>query len=443
VAIAKNFEVVILNTNTLKAEHKYQFNDVVSQIRWSPDGAYILIGIEKRAQAFVKSLTDPEWQCKIDEGLAGLVNCIWAPTSRHIITISEFNVRLTVWSMIDKSVQYIQAPKYSGSNKAQVGLAFSPNQKIMALIEKDTEESKDMIGLYDLSTSLAPDSYGPQNWKCMHQFFPDTFDAQDLMFTQDGNHLIVWESPIKNNIQIYQIVFSPDGILDIQMIDQIQPYDSNKCLGVRELQMAPNKQYLMAGYCDQRCRMISTLSWKEVFAFNHSLEELTDENSSTDVNIYVESETPEEGPLYEAVAKPYKLDRLSQAQISPIQKETDLPKVGVSKISMSFDSVYLATVNEQCPTYVWIWDMVKCQLNSLIQQREPVKDICWAPSCQNLNISSSNNKIFLWSLRGASVCQVPTMNQKDDFKVTQVAWNPNGKNFSAIEADKGVVFVYP
>ena len=86
---------------------RYQFTDVASSLEWSPDGEYILIAVDKRAQAFVKSIQEPEWQCKIDEGLAGLAGCLWAPTSRHVITVSEFNVRLTVWSMIDKSIQYI------------------------------------------------------------------------------------------------------------------------------------------------------------------------------------------------------------------------------------------------------------------------------------------------------------------------------------------------
>ena len=104
VAVAKNFEVQIFETSTLRPLSKYQFTDVVSHLEWSQDGVYILIGISKRAQAFVKSVQDPDWQCKIDEGLAGMVHCSWAPTSRHVITISEFNLRLTVWSMIDKSV---------------------------------------------------------------------------------------------------------------------------------------------------------------------------------------------------------------------------------------------------------------------------------------------------------------------------------------------------
>lgn len=107
VAVAKNFDVQVLETNSLRIVNKYQFSDVVSHLEWSPDGNFLLIGITKRAQAFVKSMQDPEWQCKIDEGLAGMVNCVWAPTSRHVITVSDFNIRLTIWSMVDKSVQYI------------------------------------------------------------------------------------------------------------------------------------------------------------------------------------------------------------------------------------------------------------------------------------------------------------------------------------------------
>jgi len=55
--------------------------------------------------------------------------------------------------------------------------------------------------------------------------------------------------------------------------------------------------------------MINTLSWKEIAVFDHAqnFEELTEHNSSADLNIYVESETSEDGPLYEAVSMPFAL----------------------------------------------------------------------------------------------------------------------------------------
>ena len=93
---------------------------------------------------------------------------------------------------------------------------------------------------------------------------------------------------------------------------------------------------------------------------------LDDNNSSPDLNIYVESETIEDGPLYEAVSKPFKLDKLQSAEMAVIDKESGLPRVGVSKIAVSPDSSYIATVCESLPSYVWIWDVAKMQLNSLI-----------------------------------------------------------------------------
>ena len=55
-AIAKNFDVHIFETNTLRVLHKYSFTDVVSHLEWSPDGEFILIGVASRSQAFVKSI---------------------------------------------------------------------------------------------------------------------------------------------------------------------------------------------------------------------------------------------------------------------------------------------------------------------------------------------------------------------------------------------------
>ena len=78
--------------------------------------------------------------------------------------------------------------------------------------------------------------------------------------------------------------------------------------------LTPNMQYLLVGYCDSRLRMINTLSWKEVYAFDHAhaFDELTEANSTPDLNIYIENETTEDGPLYEAVGKPFKLEKLTK-----------------------------------------------------------------------------------------------------------------------------------
>lgn len=49
VAIAKNFEVKIYETNSLRPMHQYTFIDLVTRIEWSPDGSLLLVAIGKRS----------------------------------------------------------------------------------------------------------------------------------------------------------------------------------------------------------------------------------------------------------------------------------------------------------------------------------------------------------------------------------------------------------
>jgi len=77
---------------------------VVSHLEWSKDNHFILVGIARRGIAAVRSVSDANWNCKIDEGMAGLMSCRWAPSARHILTVSDFKVRLTVWSLSDKTI---------------------------------------------------------------------------------------------------------------------------------------------------------------------------------------------------------------------------------------------------------------------------------------------------------------------------------------------------
>lgn len=135
----------------------------------------ILVAIGKRSLVHVKSLHEQDWQCKIDEGIAGLAHARWGPNNNYVLTISDFKVRMTVWGLSDKSVQYIRSPKHDD----QRGLAFSPSRKLMALAERSTDgQAKDVIGIYEVGSG--------KPWAALHHFAPDTFDLEDLRFSGDG-----------------------------------------------------------------------------------------------------------------------------------------------------------------------------------------------------------------------------------------------------------------
>ena len=104
--------------------------DTIQRIEWAPDSCYVLCALCKpkaivqvcfttstcgmACLAYSKqvwSVSDTSWSCKIDEGVAGLSYARWTPDSRHVITVSDFCVRLTVWSLINRSRTFIKFPK--------------------------------------------------------------------------------------------------------------------------------------------------------------------------------------------------------------------------------------------------------------------------------------------------------------------------------------------
>lgn len=76
-------------------------------------------------------------------------------------------------------------------------------------------------------------------------------------------------------------------------------------------------------------------------------------------------------------------------------------------VESSFDARFVATKSESCPKCVWVWDTKDMSLNSLLVQESEIADMAWSPASHNLNISTKQNRLFLWSPKGASVCQVP------------------------------------
>ena len=50
----------------------------------------------------MRNIYDPEWHCKIDEGMSGLEYARFSPDSNHVLTVSEFKVRLTIWEITKK-----------------------------------------------------------------------------------------------------------------------------------------------------------------------------------------------------------------------------------------------------------------------------------------------------------------------------------------------------
>lgn len=55
----------------------------------------------------------------------------WAPSSRHLITVSDFQLHATVWSLQDSAKFIIRGPKLGAE-----GFVFSPDGALLAVAER-------------------------------------------------------------------------------------------------------------------------------------------------------------------------------------------------------------------------------------------------------------------------------------------------------------------
>ncbi|XP_068968013.1 WD repeat-containing protein WRAP73-like isoform X2 [Bombus flavifrons] len=125
--------------------HSFVFPDIIEYLEWSRNTEYILCANIKKAIIQVYSIRYPEWKYKLIEGSAGLESVSWSPDSKYILTLSDFNIQISVWSLDDQSVTHIQNMKSSFHK-----LYFSPDGNKLAVVV--SIEGNDNIEIYKTDT---------------------------------------------------------------------------------------------------------------------------------------------------------------------------------------------------------------------------------------------------------------------------------------------------
>ena len=169
--------------------------DAIEHIEWSCDSKFVVCGIFKRGLAQAWSIERPEWHCTVDEGPVGLAHVRFSPDGRHLLATADFNVRITVWSLLDRSVYYIRFPKFP-----KAGLCFSPDgrcaslrppppaapafprrphsRRMMAVAER--RDFRDAISIVETG-----------GWRPLRRFEVATQDLADISWSPDGKVICV------------------------------------------------------------------------------------------------------------------------------------------------------------------------------------------------------------------------------------------------------------
>jgi hypothetical protein len=111
---------------------------------------------------------------------------MWAPDGRHVITAAEFQLRLTIWSLVSSSVLYIKFPKFGTPQ----GLAFSHDGSFAAVLERS--EGRDFVSVFKCDT-----------WDLIRHFPASTADAVALAWSPDDRYITLVDSPMDHKVSVY------------------------------------------------------------------------------------------------------------------------------------------------------------------------------------------------------------------------------------------------
>ena len=469
VATAVDHRLVLRDAETLAVIFMQDCAAKIDKIEWSRDSDHVLCAMYRKGKVQCFRASDDEWRCAVDEGPAGIAFAKWSPCGTRVLCVTEFRLRVTVWSLIDATCVYIRAPKFADGR----GLDFSPDGKFLAFVRR--ERAADSILVVDA-----------RDWTVASAFAVATEDLADARWSPDSTSIAVHDAPHAYAL----ILYAPDG----RVLRDFKPDVGGgtasttstepradvaaDAAGVRCQRWSSGGSFLAAGGRDRRCRVLNHVSWRAFADLAHAdrvvapataaVYEETEERAVARASRADENENADpaddsgewwddalDGDDGESSSA-----RVKHAARDAVRREKDLesgalvPRYvvralpaslpiddddgsrdddagesvsssGVFRAAWSHDDRFLATCDARTSRAVWIWDMVNIELCAVLVQMRRVAAFEWDPRANRLAVVTGSERAYVWSPEGASFVQIPL----PGFTAKTLSWNPVGDSF--------------
>lgn len=472
VALAQGVKLVLKTVDTLKVIGLFTCLDRIETVQWSSTGEHILCAQYKRGTVQVFSVNDQEWSCSITEGLAGVVHARWCPDGQHVLLIADFRIKMSIWSLVDQSCVNLPGPKHADS-----GLAFSPDGSMLAVLER--LDCADYLHFYamarydenrnDLNNSLTEQqnksSSRPGMYSSYRKVKLPTTDAIDLSWSPDTSCVAAWDSAAQGHT-IAIVTPYRNGVDSCIIASYKVPCQG---LGIKSVSWSPSGQLLGIGvYETPAATILNNATWTSLASLTHPSTILRPSSTrTTPLTVYRgpgvvldSASTAQLNPLSPSssldlteVASSFDTLSLDAVNASPsnnssrsIQDQQSYtiatlpirvpmikpppdrpnPKMGVGLLAWSADGHYLATRSDDRSHTLWIWDVTRLELTSILIHASPIKSVTWDPTgAPRCAIACSSCSLAVWTPYGASYMSLSTLSPS--LKVSMVRWSGDGK----------------
>ncbi|XP_026299062.1 WD repeat-containing protein WRAP73 isoform X2 [Apis mellifera] len=387
-------------------------DDIIEYLEWSRNSEYILCANIKKAIIQVYSIHYPEWKYKLIEGSAGLESVNWSPDSKYILTLSDFNIQISIWSLENQSVIHIQNVK-SFFHK----LYFSPNGDKLAVVV--SIESKDNIEIY--KTDI---------WKLNKKLICGHLNSIDgICWSPNSELLCIWSSfSDETKLIIYSTIFERD-------IAVFYPAQFQNLKGIENVTWMPSGQLLAVTGFNEMIVLLNHVTWKPLLhlylepiikenylnkVYEERIIQLNFSNKSTNYyNKYILEEKSER-PINIKIGRKNNIERLSIAKFDILE--------------FSSCGQYLAIKHQLYPTTLWIWNIIDDYLDYLLLENAIVA-AKWNPTRAHLLIFCECVRIFEWTPHNANCISSPR-----NITILDARWHPQGNFLLLCGYNKAIIY---
>lgn len=384
----------------------FKTEETIINILWSPNSEHLLVH-EKDGTINVFSLTK-DWECRLSEGTLSISKAMWLPDSLHILTVSKFGLRMTIWDLSNSNrvvLLNFKLPSRERELDADTvsTVAFSSNQDYIAV--SYVKNHQDMVVILDCSSYLA-----------LSKFTAATKNLGGIQWVKNDVHLLLWDDTNNHRLVVQSVIG------DIMIILE------DDTIGTGIVDVIPNSiKSLAAVICNNyQVQILNLLTFQYVATYQQNPDDIDYTDSA--LRVYKEIEKDADNATYE-VHEWAEAQEFQGITSEAAQTFEEKPSPGLSQqCHLSWDSSnrLLASMHNLLPHVVWVYDTFNHNVLAVLVHKRPVRGIRWIPAWTNnskkLIIVTGASHIAEWTPNAATIIHLPHRNMK----ATKVNFNSDG-----------------